>query len=172
MVTQEYQGKEYIVSLLRFEGEFLNDMKNGEGKEYYDDGSVAFEGEYLYNDKRKGKFYIEKSLEYEGEYLFDKKWNGKGYDKEGNVIYELNNGNGKVMEYNDDGEILFEGEYLNGKKIGKGKEYVYGRLIFEGEFLNGKRHGKGKDYNFGGDVIFEGEYLNGKRNDNDCEDDD
>ena len=28
----------------------------------------------------------------------------------------------------------FEGEYLNGEKNGKGKEYDKGKLIFEGEY--------------------------------------
>ena len=35
-------------------------------------------------------------------------------------------------------------------------------IIFEGEFKNGKRHGKGLEYNRSGDVIFEGEYKDGK----------
>ena len=30
--------------------------------------------------------------------------------------------------------MIFEGEYKNGRKNGKGKE-----LLFEGEYLNGKR---------------------------------
>ena len=41
------------------------------------------------------------------------------------------NGNGKVYNKN---ELIFEGEYLNGKKI-RGKEYQNGKLIFEGEYL-------------------------------------
>ena len=76
--------------------------------------------------------------------------------------------------------LIYEGEYLNGKKNGKGKifyksygisedEYFLGEksgsnLIFEGEFLNGKKSGKGKEYN--GDnsnLIYEGEYLNWKK---------
>ena len=28
-------------------------------------------------------------LIYEGEYLYNKKWNGKGYDKKGNISYDL-----------------------------------------------------------------------------------
>ena len=36
-------------------------------------------------------------------------------------------------------------------------------LIFEGEYLNGKRNGKGKEYGYDGSLKFEGEYLNGKR---------
>ena len=45
---------------------------------------------------------------------------------------------------------MFEGEYLNSKRNGNGKEYDYkGNLIFEGEYLNGKRYnGKGKKYNY------------------------
>ena len=36
--------------------------------------------------------------------------------------------------------MIFEGEYLNGYKCGKGKEYDNnGYLIFEGEYLNGKK---------------------------------
>ena len=72
-----------------------------------------------------------------------------------------------VKEYNgEDDELIFEGEYLNGKRNGKGKEYLNeNTLLFEGEYLNGKRNGKGKEY-FGkiNKLRFEGEYLNGKRN--------
>ena len=128
-----------------------------------------------------------KNLEYEGEYLYNIKYNGKGYDENGNVIYELINGNGKVKEYDfygklefegellngkingivkiyDNGDLRFEGEYLNGKRNGKGKDYYGdGKLEFDGEYLNGKRHGKGKEYDGDGDLVFEGEYLNGER---------
>ena len=75
--------------------------------------------------KFKGKEYVNGKLEFEGEYLFDKKWNGKGYDENGNIIYVLNEGNGKVKEYNANSEIEFEGEYLNGNRL-DGKEKMYG----------------------------------------------
>ena len=39
----------------------------------------------------------------------EKKWNGKGYDKNGNIKYELKNGTGKIKEYDNDGKLLFEG---------------------------------------------------------------
>ena len=37
--------------------------------------------------------------------------------------------------------MIFMGEYLNGKRDGKGKEYDYftGNLIFEGEYFDGNR---------------------------------
>ena len=37
-------------------------------------------------------------------------------------------------------------------------------MIFEGEYINGKRrNGKGKEYNEDGKLRFEGDYLNGER---------
>ena len=44
------------------------------------------------------------------------------------------------------GEIKFEGEYLKGKRNGRGREYnKNGSLIYEGEFVNGIRNGGGKE---------------------------
>ncbi len=51
-----------------------------------------------------------------------------------------------MKEYNEYGKLEFEGEYLNEKRNGKGKEYVEGKLKFEGEYLNGFRINKGKEY--------------------------
>ena len=57
---------------------------------------------------------------------------------------------------------MFECEYLNGKKNGKGKEYSSNnKLMYEGEYLNGKRNGKGKEYEFLSNTFYECEYLNG-----------
>ena len=57
-----------------------------------------------------------------------------------NKVYELKNGEGYIKEYNYKGNLVFEGEYLNGKRNGKGKEYdLDGTLIFEGEYLNGQK---------------------------------
>ena len=43
--------------------------------------------------------------------------------------------------------MIFEGEYTNGERNVKGKEYnIFDTLIFEGEYSNGERNGKGKEY--------------------------
>ena len=44
-------------------------------------------------------------------------------------------------------EKIFEGEYLNGKRNGKGKEYdkYNSKLEYEGEYLNGKKMEKEKN---------------------------
>ena len=99
----------------------------------------------------------------------------------GKYLIRENNGNGKVYEL-DTNKLIFEGEYKDGKKNGKGKEfYENGHLKFEGEYLNGKKiegkgydydgnlvlklkkNGKGKEYYKYKNKKFEGEYINGKR---------
>ena len=140
------KGKEYYNNgQLKYEGEYLNNERNGKGKEYYESGELKFEGIYLYNFKLNGKEYIKGKLEYEGDYLYGNKFNGKGFDENGNIIYELNNGDGNVKEYDDNGKLKFEGKYLNGKKS-KGKEYNdKGIIYYYGEYLNGQRwNGIGK----------------------------
>jgi hypothetical protein len=98
---------------------------------------MIFEGQYLYDSRIRGKFYLDNKLEFEGEYLFNKKWTGYGYDEKGNIIYTLINGNGKVKEYYNNGNLQYEGEIINGKYF-KGKNYSYnGTFKDEGEFNNG-----------------------------------
>ena len=136
--------KEANEKRLIFEGEYLNGEKNGKGKEYYK-GELFFEGEYLYDERIRGKEYFKNFLEFEGEYLYNKKFDGKGYDKYGNVMYELKKGCGGVIEFNEERKVIFIGEYLNGKRNGKGKEYDYlGNLIYKGNYLNGERKKRAK----------------------------
>ena len=154
--------KEFLLNTnsLTFEGEYKNGKKHGKGKEYYKNGCVKFEGEYINGKKTKGK----------------------GYDKQGNLILEIDK-DGKGKEYFDNKNLQFTGIYLNGKRWngigynynglkefeiklgkGKGKEYYYnGEIKFEGEYLNGLRHGLGKKYKGNNKLEFEGEYLNGKK---------
>ena len=60
----------------------------------------------------------------------------------------------------------FSGKYIIFESESKGKIYdAYNNcLIFEGEYLNGKRNGKVKEYNSNQKLKNESEYLNDKRN--------
>ena len=80
-----------------FEVEYLNGEINGTGKEYYKDGTLKFEGQYLNG----------------------KKWNGKGYNKDGKLEFELINGNGKIQfdgVYSNE-EKNRKGKIYNDKKV-------------------------------------------------------
>ena len=68
------------------------------------------------------------------------------------------NGIGKVFTLNEK-KLIFEGEYLNGKKNRKGKGYnLKGDIVYE--IKNG--NGIIKDYYSNGKIKFEGIYLNGE----------
>ena len=121
----------------------MNNKKHGQGKDYCNVGN---------------------KISYEGEFRNDKKWEGKGFNINGDIEYIIKKGSGKVKEYNEEGQLVLEGEYVKGEKNGKIKEYsAGGQLILEGEYLQGEKNGKIKEYNYKGQLIFEGEYLYGKK---------
>ena len=134
------KGKEYDYSgSLIFEGYYLNEKKNGIGK-YYHYGKLISEGEYKDGElDGKVKEYDEKGkLTFEGEFKNGIKWEGKENGKYFKGVF-LNGKrwNGKGKEYEDiyigpscmdfKDILVFEGEYINGKKKGKGYIYDYRR---------------------------------------------
>ena len=88
---------------------------------------------------------------------------GKIYNKNGNIIYDGDFVNGL---FEGDGKFIYEngeyyiGQWLNGKKHGKGKYIWENGNYYIGQFLNGKRHGKGKIYYKNGD--WNGVFINNK----------
>ena len=64
----------------------VNDKRNGNGKEYFYNNQVKFEGEYL-----KGKI-----------------WNGICYNYYENKKYKIENGSGYIKEYDSEGVLKFE----------------------------------------------------------------
>ena len=62
--------------------------------------------------------------------------------KKGNLIYVIKNGAGKVKEFDDNFKLKFEGEYLNGIRNGKGKEYENGKVVYEGIYSRGLSNSK------------------------------
>ena len=108
---------------------------------------MEFEGEYLYNK------ILQKNLNI--SIINYKHFSGRY------IIYDQN---GVGKEYNGyDDKLIFEGEYLNGERNGKGKEFDNnGELQFECEYKNDKKI-KGKEYFSNGNLKYEGEYLNDKK---------
>ena len=91
------------------------------------------------------------------------RWNGNIYEPNNNNIYQLKNGKGFIKDFDDGGDLRFEGDFSSGERNGKGKEYSRdGKLEFEGEYLDGIKHGRGKKYYDDEELIFEGEYIKGK----------
>ena len=51
------------------------------------------------------EYYKGEKIKFEGEYLNDIKWKGKGFNENGEVIYEINNGKKTSEEDNSDDEL-------------------------------------------------------------------
>ena len=157
------------------ESGIVNGRKEGDGKEFYFNKRIKFEGSYSKGIKVNGTGYDKFGNEiytidnnivtekykngnrvFEGSYYNGKKWTGVWYDINGNVAYNIKCGKGFVKEFFDDGVLKFEGEYDNGERNGKGKRYDYENkeVLFEGEYLNGEKwNGKGKEYYLDQDEI-------------------
>ena len=151
-----------------YDNGILYPIKNGNGKvkEYSQDGQLIFIGNYINGDKNGKQYDFKGDLVFEGEYCNGKKWNGKimKYEKKrkryprcGNCccwdfgrrckgIIRDNNIIEKLKKYKN--IIKYEGEFLNGERNGKGKEYdINGKLKFEGEYLNDNIKNKKNKYN-------------------------
>ena len=158
-------GKFYdvLTKNLKFEVEYSGE-KIIRRKRYFKNGNLEYDLESKNENILKGKeYYFKGGLKFDGE--FSSKWrmfNGIGYNINGEKEFTIQNGCGTIKEYDCDGILTFEGEYLYGSKKGNGKEYISGRLIFEGEYKYGERY-RGKEYDYSGRVIYKGFYKDGFR---------
>ena len=109
----------------KYEGDFHNDMKHGQGSIIYFKIKQKYRGEFK-NDYATGygSFEWENKQKYEGNVV-----NGK---MEGKGVYSWPDGS----EYN--------GEYKNNVREGEGTFKWANGVIFQGKFVNGRPDGKGK----------------------------
>ena len=68
--------------------------------------------------------------------------------------------NGKGTIYYKNGSILYEGNFVEGKYDGKGKENYENGTYYIGQFLGGFRHGKGVLYYKNRSILYEGDFAN------------
>ena len=142
---KEGNGKYIYESGSYYIGQFLNDLKHGKGKEYYKNGTIRYEGDFV-NDKAEGN----------GKYIYD---DGEYYI--GQWLNGLKHGKGK--KYYKNGNIKYEGNFVNDKYEGNGKYIWEDGSYYIGQFLNGLKHGKGKIYYKNGTIRYEGNFVNGKK---------
>lgn len=142
---------------MEFVGDFIKGILK-KGKEY---DQLVFEGEYSY-DKKLENIEQFNSEDYSDNELKIKRWKGKGKERKfQEYLLKLLLEEITKEEYDD---IIYEGDYLEGKKTGHGKIYneKNGFMLYEGELLNCKRHGKGKLYDKKGILEIEGDFINDK----------
>ena len=125
-------GKEYYYDkeILKYEGEFKDDLYDKEGKEFDENGKIIYEGGFKDGKYHgKGKLYRSGKLVYQGDFE-DNKLQGKG------------------IEYNEEGEIVYSGEFKNNAYDGYGKKSLY--TPYEGYWSNNRPDKlKGRIYSVG-----------------------
>ena len=161
-------GKLFYEGEFKFNEEYGLFVPNGKGKIYDKDGETLMYSGELKDDKPNGfgTGYKNGHVVYTGEWK-DEKAEGSGtVYKNGHVVYtgECKNGmaEGFGTKY-ENGHVVYTGEYKNNLRNGKGKEMdENGKVVFDGEWKDGI--GKGKEMDENGNVVYEGEWNNGKRN--------
>ncbi|MEK5232198.1 AAA family ATPase [Lysinibacillus sp. FSL K6-0232] len=98
-----------------------------------------------HNHEEKELFYPDGKIMYRGGV----KKNDFGHD-----IYD-----GKGTLFDQEGAVLFEGEFVNHMKQGNGIMYLKGQIIYQGEFIQNKKQGNGILYK-DGMVYYEGHFRN------------
>ena len=144
--------------------------KQGIWKEYYPEGQLKSQGEYL-NSKRIGEwvfYHPNAKIEQKGKY--DRKGKAQGswkwFYETGNLLREENYLNdlvdGAMTEYSDSGKVVTKGEFLDGQKEGPWMMELQGYRE-EGSYKAGKRDGDWKHYyTDNGKLRFEGKFVDGE----------
>ena len=132
---------EYVSKSFRYEGEFNEGLKQGEGTYTWDNGD-RYQGRFS-NDRPDGR----------GRYQFA---NGDSY--EGDVKSGIIVGRGTYNSKNGD---VFEGSFVDGKPHGVGIYRFASGDRYEGEMDHGRMQGKGRYYSSNGDRV-EAPFVDGK----------
>jgi len=154
-------------------GEFKDGLLNGEGDIINSNGDIlegTFQNGHLIKSNgiikfKNGNIY-EGHVRYildDGPPVFYRDGLGKTTYKNGS-IYEGNysfkrDGKGKYVD--EDGTIIYQGEWKNGKRHGVGIYKDQEGNEYQGEWQNGKRQGQGRYKDPQGNV-YQGEWQNGK----------
>lgn len=154
------------------EGITLKDgVRDGEWKEFYNNGALKAEGKYD-NGLKVGTWkYYHPNGQLEQTGKFDEKGRLQGkwvwYYPSGNLLREEHYidgmADGLMTEYDEAGNVIAEGEYIEGLEEGPWI-YEYGDFREEGSYSYGYRNGIWKSYDTTGRVIFEGEFIDNNPN--------
>jgi antitoxin component YwqK of YwqJK toxin-antitoxin module len=146
-------------------------QRKGEWKEFFPDGKTKAKGLYV-DDFKSGywEYYHQNGMvEQKGKYDAKGRLSGlwQWFDENGNVLREENfrNGlnDGQLTEYDSQGKIIVQGEFIDGKEEGKWLFLTAG-VRTEGEFTEGLRSGNWKTWYANGTLAFEGRFVDDNPN--------
>ena len=149
-----------------YKGPMIFGKKEGIGQYDYKTLKMIYNGNFK-NDLREGNGTLtsyDEKFYYEGEWL-DNKMEGNGvlYSSQlgkysGNFHQDFFEGHGSLIDLEDN---VYEGNFHKGEKNGKGELKLSDGTIYTGEFKNDKYHGKGVLKDEKKNIILKGEFKQG-----------
>lgn len=150
-----------------YEGEFLNDMKNGFGVTFFKSGKVSYVGNYSNNNcdgfglefrATDGSVTAAQFKDNTKEFISAK------FDKTGKITYVASRyGEDECnINFNTENGEIFIAKFENGEPVNSGTIIsADGTLLYTGEYKNGNKDGNGMLFNLDGTIKYSGEF---KRN--------
>lgn len=140
---------------------------NGKWKDFYPDGKIRAEGNYIDN-RRTGlwKFYDPSGKVEQTGYYNNGRPDGlwKWYYENGAILreeeYFQGQRDGAYTEYSPAGDIIGQGQYSDGEKNGDWKSKS-GDITEEGKYIIGLKDGQWKSYYSDGSLKFKGNFVQG-----------
>ncbi|CEM15729.1 unnamed protein product [Vitrella brassicaformis CCMP3155] len=180
----------------RYEREWKGGKRHAKGIEYASDGQMVYEGDFV-DGKRHGhgEEFTNGEVTYTGVWVRGEKkgagvatgmrWEKDGYFV-GPTLDGKPHGQGELRDRRDN-NVIYSGDWRNGKRHGHGKELTGGRVTYEGVWVNGEKkgagvatgmwweghfyhgptldgrpHGEGELRDHHDNVIFKGQWTNGR----------
>ncbi len=148
------------------EGQYLNNKRVGEWKNYYENGQLKSVVKYDKEgnrDKSYLSYYEDGTLQNKTQ-LEDKNYISRGYYKSGELYFERIPESGYYKEYRKDGTLKIEANYLNYQLYGTWKSfYENGKVNWEVAYFEGYRNGGYKNYDNTGNLKLEGIMIKDKK---------
>jgi antitoxin component YwqK of YwqJK toxin-antitoxin module len=146
-------------SVKTYEGSFEKNVRHGFGTLYdSQNGDFKFSGQWqhgLLEEILLTQLQINSGLT-------TKAWYDIVYLGGFNEKTKKRHGNG--VEYNKKGQVMFEGNFLNGLANGYCKEFRYsGSLLYKGLWKDGEKSGRGIEYKEDGGLRYEGTFFGNLR---------
>ena len=154
---------------IAYEGEFKKSRFHGLGEAFRGDGMKVYSGTFKHGKYNGyGNFYMENGGYYYGYWKDGLRHTGHGEKVEtGLEDEEIDEEEFKTGEFRDENGWVYHGEWIHGKRHGKGKLYdENGHLVFEGQFVNNIVNGTGQHYytsTMMGGSDFKGTFIDGRK---------
>ena len=149
-------------AVLQYDGDWVDGTRHGTGKLYDENGVLQYEGEFANGAANgKGTHYMQTQSNFMRRYRY----------YVGDFVEGEMSGTGRI--YDEEGDLIYEGDVQGGKSHGYGREYFArtrvargedkdGGVKFLGKFKAGERVGQGVLYNEKGDMLMEGYWCEGR----------